>query len=60
MNVATPLYADFSGLAELKARSVNDKTGSTAEVARQFESLLINQMVKSMRQASLGEGILDS
>ncbi|MCB1829365.1 MAG: flagellar assembly peptidoglycan hydrolase FlgJ [Chromatiaceae bacterium] len=60
MNVATPLYADFSGLAELKARSVNDQTGSTAEVARQFESLLINQMVKSMRQASLGEGILDS
>ena len=60
MNAATPLYADFSGLAELKAKSVNDQAGSTAEVARQFESLLINQMVKSMRQASLGEGILDS
>lgn len=60
MNVATPLYADFSGLAELKARSVGDQAGTSAEVARQFESLLINQMVKSMRQASLGEGMLDS
>ncbi|MCP5407722.1 MAG: flagellar assembly peptidoglycan hydrolase FlgJ [Chromatiaceae bacterium] len=60
MNAAAPLYADFSGLAELRARSVSDQAGSTAEVARQFESLLINQMVKSMRQASLGEGILDN
>jgi len=60
MNAATPLYTDFSGLTELKARSVKDHAGSTAEVARQFESLLISQMVKSMRQASLGEGILDS
>ena len=60
MNAATPLYADFSGLAELKAKAVNDREGSTAEVARQFESLLVNQMVKSMRQASLGEGILDN
>jgi flagellar protein FlgJ len=60
MNAVTPLYADFSGLAELKAKAVNDREGSTAEVARQFESLLVNQMVKSMRQASLGEGILDN
>ncbi|MCB1752198.1 MAG: flagellar assembly peptidoglycan hydrolase FlgJ [Gammaproteobacteria bacterium] len=60
MNTASPLYADFSGLAELKARSVSDRAGSTAEVARQFESLLIGQMMKSMRQASLGEGILDN
>jgi len=60
MSAATSLYTDFSGLAELKARSVSDRAGSTGEVARQFESLLIHQMVKSMRQASLGEGILDS
>ncbi|MCP4284261.1 MAG: flagellar assembly peptidoglycan hydrolase FlgJ, partial [Gammaproteobacteria bacterium] len=60
MNAATPLYADFSGLSELKAKSVSDQQGSVPEVARQFESLLINQMVKSMRQANLGEGALDS
>lgn len=60
MDAAAPLYADFAGLTRLKAKSVADKDGSAAEVARQFESLLIGQMVKSMRQANLGEGILDS
>jgi len=60
MAAPATLYADFSRLATLKAKSVADQDGSTAEVARQFESLLIGQMVKSMRQANLGEGILES
>jgi flagellar protein FlgJ len=60
MNAAAPIYTDFSGLAELKSQAAQKAEGSVAEVARQFESLLMHQMVKSMRQASLGEGILDS
>jgi len=54
------VYTDFSALTALKARAGQDAKGSLSEVARQFESLFMGQMLKSMRQASLGEGILDS
>jgi flagellar protein FlgJ len=54
------IYTDFSGLAELKAKAGRDAQGSLDQVAKQFESLFLHQMLKSMRQASLGEGILDS
>ncbi|PHS27238.1 MAG: flagellar assembly peptidoglycan hydrolase FlgJ [Methylophaga sp.] len=53
---------DFQGLAEL--RRASNKDGNDAEtmrqVAGQFESLFINMMLKSMRQASLGDGLFDS
>ncbi|MBL1320583.1 MAG: flagellar assembly peptidoglycan hydrolase FlgJ [Methylophaga sp.] len=53
---------DFQGLAELRRSS--NKDGNDAEtmrqVAGQFESLFINMMLKSMRQASLGDGMFDS
>jgi flagellar protein FlgJ len=53
---------DFQGLAELRRSS--NKDGSDPEtmrqVAGQFESLFINMMLKSMRQASLGDGMFDS
>ena len=57
---STSVYTDFSGLAELKARAGRDARGSLDQVAKQFESLFLHQMLKSMRQANLGEGILDS
>ena len=53
---------DFHGLSELRRSSNQD--GNDAEtmrqVAGQFESLFINMMLKSMRQASLGDGIFDN
>lgn len=55
------LYADFDGLAELRAKAVGaDRESALDEVARQFEGLLLQMMLKSMRQASLGEGLFDS
>jgi len=60
MDATASIYTDFSGLGELKAQAARDAEGSLDEVARQFESLLMGQMLKSMRQASLGEGILDN
>ena len=61
MNAAdAQLYADFSGLAKLKVQAGRDAQGALDQVAKQFESLLMGQMLKSMRQASLGEGILDN
>ncbi|MES9958392.1 MAG: flagellar assembly peptidoglycan hydrolase FlgJ [Sedimenticola sp.] len=61
MNLASAsIYTDFQGLEALKAQAVNDEKGSLDTVAKQFEALLMQQMLKAMRQASLGEGLLDS
>ena len=61
MNRATAsLYTDFQGVAELKAKARADAKGSLDQVARQFESIFTQMMLKSMRQANLGEGIMDS
>ena len=54
------IYTDFAGLGRLRADAARDAQGSLDEVARQFESLLMGQMLRSMRQASLGEGVLDN
>jgi flagellar protein FlgJ len=54
------IYTSMEGLTALKARASGDAEGSLDEVARQFESLFVQQMLKSMRQASLGEGLMDS
>tara|TARA_R110001606_G_scaffold395213_1_gene567055 strand:- start:44037 stop:45005 length:969 start_codon:yes stop_codon:yes gene_type:complete len=53
---------DFNGLAELRhSATVDPKDQETLkQVAGQFEALFTGMMLKSMRQASLGEGIFDS
>jgi flagellar protein FlgJ len=53
---------DFQGLAELRrsANSDSNDAETMRQVAGQFESLFVNMMLKSMRQASLGEGVFDS
>ena len=58
----TQTAVDFSGLNELRrSATVDQKDQETLkQVAGQFESLFIGMMLKSMRQASLGEGIFDS
>jgi peptidoglycan hydrolase FlgJ len=53
---------DFQGLAELRrsvAKDGNDQE-TLRQVAGQFESLFLNMMLKSMRKASLAEGIFDT
>ena len=54
------VYTDFHGLSQLKAKAANDADGALDEVARQFESLLLQQMLKSMREASSGEDLMES
>ncbi len=58
--VPASVYNDFQGIAALKQQAREDQSGSLEKVARQFESLFVQMMVKQMRQASLGEGIFDS
>lgn len=45
------VYTDFEGLNALKTQARTDKKGALWEVARQFEGLFLQEMVKSMRKA---------
>jgi len=61
LDPASPnVYTDFTALTRLKAEAHADKHAATAKVARQFETIFTQMMLKSMRAASTGQGILDS
>lgn len=53
---------DFHGLNQLRSKAVQDQNDQQTlrQVAGQFESLFVTMMLKSMRQASLAEGLFDS
>lgn len=57
---APSTYADFQGLESLKAGARANDRSALHEAARQFESLFTHMMLKSMREASQGEGLGDS
>jgi len=51
------LYTDFSGLTKLRAKAADQsdeatKAEASKEVAKQFESLFLQMMLKSMRDAT--------
>ena len=51
---------DFVGLAQMRAGAARGDEKVTKEVAQQFESIFINMMLKSMREATDRSGLLDS
>jgi len=53
-------YTDFSGLNEMRAQARVDPQASLKQVAKQFEGIFIQMMLKSMRYASMGDAIFDS
>lgn len=53
-------YADFGGLERLKGAAHADDPAAVRAAARQFESLFTRMMLKTMREASLAEGMGDS
>ena len=57
MTAPVNFYADFQGLASLKHDAKAQDPGALKEVAKQFESLFTQMMLKSMRDAnrSMGE-----
>jgi len=57
---ASSVYTDFSGLASLRAQARDDSQGALRDVAQQFEAIFTQMLLKSMRAASLGDGIFDS
>jgi len=50
------IYTDFGGLAQLKAGAREQSPQARKEVARQFEAIFIQIMLKSMRQAGEATG----
>ncbi|MFO1401170.1 MAG: glucosaminidase domain-containing protein [Steroidobacteraceae bacterium] len=53
-------YADFGGLERLKGAAHADDPAAVRAAARQFESLFTRMMLKTMREASLADGMGDS
>lgn len=53
------VYNDFSGLNKLKSLARKDQGQAAGAVARQFEGVFLQMMLKSMRQAKLTDGGLD-
>lgn len=58
--IQTDVYTDIQGLSKLRAQARDNSEETLREVAGQFEALFIQMMLKSMRDANLGEGLLDS
>ncbi|MDE1948019.1 MAG: flagellar assembly peptidoglycan hydrolase FlgJ [Burkholderiales bacterium] len=54
------LAIDANSLAGLKARAATDPRAALRESARQFETLFMNEVVKSMRESTLSNGLLDN
>ena len=56
----TGLAIDPKALGDLKRRAAEDPQGALKSVARQFESLLLEQMMRAMRSAAPGESVFDN
>jgi len=54
------VYTEFSGLAKLKTAARKHDPAALQKVAAQFESIFLGMVLKSMRQAKLADGIMDS
>ena len=57
---ANALAADVQGLGKLNTLAGKDQRAAIRESARQFEALFMNELLKSMREASFKSGLLDS
>ncbi len=54
------LVADARNLVALKARAGADPKAAVREVAKQFESIFMNEIMKGMRATTLSSGMLDN
>lgn len=54
------LAADARSLGNLKAQTAHSTPESIKEAAKQFESLFMRELLKSMREATVKSGLMDS
>lgn len=59
-NANADVYTDFNGLANLKTEARKSSPQAVKEVAKQFEAIFVNNVLKGMRDAKLADGILDN
>jgi peptidoglycan hydrolase FlgJ len=60
MNPIAGLASDTRGVDALRASAARDPKAAIKEAAKQFEALFMHELMKSMRQATLSSGLLDS
>lgn len=54
------VYSDFGHLASLRAEAAANPNAALEDVAQQFESLFLQMMLKSMRQATIKSDLFNS
>jgi len=60
-SIPTPsLATDARGLESLRRGAAADPKTAAREAAKQFEALFMNELLKSMRSASMGSGLMDN
>ena len=59
-NGALNTWTELSGFQQLRAQAAGDGKAALPQVAKQFEAIFTQMMLKSMREASPGGGIGDS
>ncbi len=57
---AANLYTDFKQLADLKRQAQQNSDQALEKVAKQFEAVFLQMILKQMRQASMGDPIFNS
>lgn len=60
MTAAANIYHNLSGLESLRFEARKNSADGVDKVARQFESLFVQMMLKSMREATIKGGLFDS
>ena len=60
MNTSNALAVDVRSLNQLKFEAGKNSAQAARETAKQFESLFMREMIKSMREATMKSGLLDS
>ena len=58
--MAGAIYNDFSQFSALRADAAQNPNAALEEVAAQFESIFLQQMLKSMRDATVKSDLFDS
>lgn len=59
-SLSNALAADASSLGKLKLQAGQNSPAAIKETAKQFESLFMRELIKSMREATLKSGMLDN
>lgn len=60
LNASTTLSTDTRSVELLRAAAARDPKSSIRETARQFESLFMQEVMKSMRASTLASGMMDN